>query len=436
MMNADNSPRQPYATYNDWYAAQDKARLIVKSKDAENIFRKTGITFAVYGHADSAEKLIPFDLIPRIISGREWRKLAQGIEQRVIALNAFLDDIYHKQEIIKAGRIPRELIERNEAFLPQMIGFRPPGGVYTHIVGTDIVRTGEDQFYVLEDNARTPSGVSYMLENRETMMQMFPELFHQNRVRPVENYPYLLRQSLASLAPPGCEGKPRVAVLTPGIYNSAYYEHSFLADMMGVELVEGSDLRVIDGKVKMRTTRGYEAIDVLYRRVDDDYLDPLTFKPESALGVPGIMDVYRAGNITIANAPGTGICDDKAIYSYMPEIVEFYTGRKALLENVPTWRCSEAGQPEIRAGQPRRPRRQGSPRLRRLRHAGRPDRLEEGTHAFCRKAEGTAQQLHRPADTVALDGADPRQQGHRATPCGPSPLCSRVRQGADHSRRA
>jgi len=341
MMNADNTPRNPYENYNEWYSRQDSAPLIQKSKDAENIFRKTGITFAVYGHADSSEKLIPFDIIPRIISGREWRKLAQGIEQRVLALNAFLDDIYHKQEIIRAGRIPRELIEKNEAFLPEMIGFTPPGGVYTHIVGTDIVRTGEDQFYVLEDNARTPSGVSYMLENRETMMQMFPELFHENRVQRVEDYPYLLRQSLASLAPPGCTGKPRVAVLTPGIYNSAYYEHSFLADMMGVELVEGSDLRVMDGKVKMRTTRGYEAIDVLYRRVDDDFLDPLTFRPDSALGVPGIMDVYRAGNITIANAPGTGISDDKAIYSYMPEIVEFYTGRKPLLENVPTWRCSE-----------------------------------------------------------------------------------------------
>jgi uncharacterized circularly permuted ATP-grasp superfamily protein len=342
MITADGAPRGPYQNYFDWYSSQDPARLLAKSRDAENIFRKTGITFAVYGHADSAEKLIPFDIIPRIISGREWRKLAQGIEQRVLALNAFLDDIYHKQEIIKAGRIPRELIEKNVAFLPEMIGFRPPGGVYTHIVGTDIVRTGEDQFYVLEDNARTPSGVSYMLENRETMMQMFPELFQLNKVQRVEDYPYLLRQSLASLAPPGCKGKPRVAVLTPGIYNSAYYEHSFLADMMGVELVEGSDLRVIDGKVKMRTTRGYEAIDVLYRRVDDDFLDPLTFRPDSALGIPGIMDVYRAGNITIANAPGTGISDDKAIYSYMPEIVEFYTGRKALLENVPTWRCSEA----------------------------------------------------------------------------------------------
>jgi uncharacterized circularly permuted ATP-grasp superfamily protein len=341
MLNAGLDPRPPYRSYHEWYAAQDPASLIAKSRDAENIFRKTGITFNVYGHEDQSEKLIPFDIIPRIISGREWRKLAQGIEQRVVALNAFLDDIYHKQEIIKAGRVPRALIEKNPTFLPEMIGMRPPGGVYTHIVGTDIVRTGEDQFYVLEDNARTPSGVSYMLENRETMMQMFPELFFANKIRPVEDYPYQLRQSLEELAPPGCKGKPRVAVLTPGIYNSAYYEHSFLADQMGVELVEGSDLRVINGKVCMRTTLGYEPIDVLYRRVDDDYLDPLTFRADSALGIPGIMDVYRAGNITIANAPGTGICDDKAIYSYMPEIVEFYTGRKAMLENVPTWRCSE-----------------------------------------------------------------------------------------------
>lgn len=341
MIDEDGGPRAPYADYHEWYSQQDPALLAAKSREAEYIFRKTGITFNVYGHAESAEKLIPFDIVPRIIAGKEWRRLAQGIEQRVVALNAFLYDIYHKQEIIRAGRIPRQLISNNAAFLPEMIGMRPPGGVYTHIVGTDIVRTGENQFYVLEDNARTPSGVSYMLENRETMLQMFPELFHRNKVQRVEDYPYLLRQSLQSLAPPGCGGTPRVAILTPGIYNSAYYEHSFLADMMGVELVEGSDLRVIDGKVKMRTTRGYEAIDVLYRRVDDDYLDPLAFNPESALGVPGIMDVYRAGNITIANAPGTGISDDKAIYSYMPEIVEFYTGRKALLENVPTWRCSE-----------------------------------------------------------------------------------------------
>lgn len=317
------------------------AQTSAKSDDAESVFRKTGITFAVYGDQEAGERLIPFDIIPRIISGQEWRRLSQGIEQRVMALNAFLDDIYHRQEIVRAGRIPKELIFRNEAFLPEMIGFRPPGNVYTHIIGVDIVRTAENQFYVLEDNARTPSGVSYMLENRETMMQLFPELFQNVKVRPVENYPQLLRQSLASLAPPGTQDVPTVAVLTPGIYNSAYFEHAFLADQMGVELVEGSDLRVVDGRVAMRTTQGYRAIDVLYRRVDDAFLDPLTFRPDSTLGVPGIMDVYRAGNITIANAPGTGIADDKAIYSYMPEIIEFYTGRKAILENVPTWRCSE-----------------------------------------------------------------------------------------------
>lgn len=333
--------RQPYAGYDGWLQTQDPARLTEKMKDAERVFRRTGITFAVYGQEEAAERLIPFDIVPRIISGAEWRRLTQGIEQRVQALNAFLDDIYHRQEILRAGRIPRELISANEAFLPEMIGVRPPAGVYTHIIGVDIVRTGENEFFVLEDNARTPSGVSYMIENRETMMQLFPELFQTVKVRPVENYPQLLRQSLSAVAPRSAEGSPTVAVLTPGSYNSAYFEHAFLADQMGVELVEGHDLRVVDGHVAMRTTQGYKRIDVLYRRVDDDYLDPLTFNPNSALGVPGIMDVFRAGNITIANAPGTGIADDKAIYSYMPEIVEFYTGRKAILGNIPTWRCSE-----------------------------------------------------------------------------------------------
>ena len=255
----------------------------------------------------------------------------------------FLHDIYNRQEILRAGVVPVDLIRQNVAFLPQMMGFTPPGKIYTHIVGTDIVRTGEDDFFVLEDNARTPSGVSYMLENRETMLQMFPELFSQNKVKPVSNYPKNLRRSLEASAPNNCDGRPTVAILTPGIHNSAYFEHSFLADQMGVELVEGHDLRVFDGRIKMRTTRGFKTIDVLYRRVDDDYLDPLNFNPDSMLGVPGIMDVYRAGNITIANAPGTGIADDKAIYSYMPEIVEFYTGEKAILKNVQTFRCSEAG---------------------------------------------------------------------------------------------
>ncbi|WP_431192828.1 circularly permuted type 2 ATP-grasp protein [Tianweitania aestuarii] len=341
-MRPENSGlRQPYQKYQAWIDEQDPARLTEKMQDAERVFRRTGITFAVYGEDAAAERLIPFDIVPRILSGQEWRRLMQGIEQRVQALNAFLDDIYHRQEIIKAGRVPRELIANNEAFLPEMIGVRPPGGVYTHIIGTDIVRTAEDEFFVLEDNARTPSGVSYMLENRETMMQLFPELFQRIKVRPVANYPQLLRQSLAAVKPEGCEGSPRIAVLTPGSFNSAYFEHAFLADQMGVELVEGQDLRVIDGHVAMRTTQGYKRIDVLYRRVDDAFLDPMTFRPDSALGVPGIMDVYRAGKITIANAPGTGIADDKAIYSYMPEIIEFYTGRKALLPNIETYRCSE-----------------------------------------------------------------------------------------------
>ena len=280
-------------------------------------------------------------MVPRIVTAVEWRRLTRGIEQRVSALNAFIHDLYHRQEIIRAGRVPERLFRHNDAWLPHMVGFTPPGGVYTHIVGIDLVRTGPDQWFVLEDNARTPSGVSYMLENRETMMAMFPELFTRVPVAAVSDYPRRLAKSLAACAPSAATGTPRVAVLTPGIYNSAYYEHAFLADQMGAELVEGSDLRVIGGRVCMRTTLGYEPIDVLYRRVDDDFLDPLTFNPSSVLGVPGIMDVYRAGGITIANAPGTGIADDKAIYSFMPEIVEFYTGSKPLLPNVQTWRCAD-----------------------------------------------------------------------------------------------
>ncbi|MGB2201436.1 MAG: circularly permuted type 2 ATP-grasp protein [Pseudooceanicola atlanticus] len=333
--------RPPYSMFKEWFDGEDPSRLRAKQREAEELFRLTGITFNVYGRAEAEERLIPFDIVPRIISGLEWQRLSRGIEQRVRAINAFLYDIYHKQEIVKAGRIPEHMISQNEAFLPHMVGVNPPGGVYTHIVGIDLVRTDDNQFYVLEDNARTPSGVSYMLENRETMLQMFPELFANNRVKPVETYPTNLRRSLAACAPPATTGNPTVAVLTPGIFNSAYFEHSFLADQMGAELVEGHDLRVVDGRVAMRTTEGYKPIDVLYRRVDDDFLDPLNFNPESQLGVPGIMDVYRAGGITIANAPGTGIADDKAIYSYMPEIVEFYTGERPLLENVPTYRCSE-----------------------------------------------------------------------------------------------
>lgn len=343
-MHMSEGPRTPYTGYEAWFADQNSTRLATKSQEAEAFFRRTGITFNVYGQQDAEERLIPFDLVPRIISSREWTKLSKGIEQRVYAINAFLHDIYNRQEILRAGVVPIELIAQNDAFLPQMIDFTPPGNVYTHIVGTDIVRTGEDDFFVLEDNARTPSGVSYMLENRETMLQMFPELFSSIRVQPVSDYPKNLRRSLEASAPSGCTGRPCVVILTPGIHNSAYYEHSFLADQMGVELVEGHDLRVVDGHIAMRTTKGYKTIDVIYRRVDDEYLDPLTFNPSSMLGVPGIMDVYRAGNITITNAPGTGVADDKAVYSYIPDIIKFYTGDSAILKNVETYRCSEPQQ--------------------------------------------------------------------------------------------
>ncbi|HZF46184.1 MAG TPA: circularly permuted type 2 ATP-grasp protein [Sphingomonadaceae bacterium] len=342
MRQADGSIRPAYRDYVTWLDEQDPALMRRKSREAEQFFRRTGITFNVYGDDDAEERLIPFDMVPRIITGTEWRRLSRGIEQRVRALNAFMHDLYHRQEILRSGRIPLSLFKSNVAWLPQMVGFTPPGGVYTHIVGIDLVRTGPNEFMVLEDNARTPSGVSYMLENRETMMAMFPELFAKIHVQSVSDYPRRLAKSLAACAPDAASDKPVVAVLTPGIYNSAYYEHAFLADQMGAELVEGSDLRVVDGRVQMRTTAGFQPIDVLYRRVDDDFLDPLTFNPQSMLGVPGIMDVYRSGGITIANAPGTGIADDKAIYSFMPEIVEFYTGEKPLLPNVPTWRCAEA----------------------------------------------------------------------------------------------
>jgi uncharacterized circularly permuted ATP-grasp superfamily protein len=342
MRDEGGAVRTAYAGYHGWLEDQATDWLRRQNQAAEAFFRRSGITFNVYGDTAGEERLIPFDIVPRIITAAEWRKLTRGIEQRVRALNALLHDLYHRREIVRAGRLPERLLRDNSAYLEQMAGFAPPGGVYTHVVGIDIVRTGADEFMVLEDNARTPSGVSYMLENRETMMAMFPELFSQVPVCPVSDYPRRLARSLAACAPAATKGRPVVAVLTPGIHNSAYFEHAFLADQMGAELVEGGDLRVVDGRIAMRTTQGYEPIDVLYRRVDDDYLDPLTFKPDSALGVAGIMDIYRAGGITIANAPGTGIADDKAIYSFMPEIVEFYTGEKPLLTNVPTWRCAEA----------------------------------------------------------------------------------------------
>ena len=337
---SEGKGRQPYLKLIPWIEEQGFGKLSKQSIQAEELFRSIGITFNVYGDSDGEERIIPFDLIPRIISSREWLHLEKGIIQRVAAINAFLADIYHRQEIIRAGIIPSELINSNVSYLPEMCGFTPPGNIYTHIVGVDIVRTGPDEFFVLEDNARVPSGVSYMIENRATMLQMFPELFANHRIRTVSDYPKQLFQSLAESASSFIDD-PNVAILTPGIFNSAYYEHSFLADEMGIDLLEGSDLEVRGGRVTIRTTTGTSPVDVIYRRIDDDYLDPLSFNPDSVLGTPGLFDAYRNGAVMLANAPGAGIADDKAVYSYMPEIIKFYTGEKPLLDNVPTWRCAD-----------------------------------------------------------------------------------------------
>jgi len=341
-MHGDGSAtRDAYARVAQWLAETPDDYLQTRRAQAELFFRRIGITFAVYGDAEADERLIPFDIVPRILSRAEWRRLEAGLVQRVQALNAFLRDIYGPREILRAGIVPEELILRNPQFCLPAIGIEPAHGVYTHIAGIDIVRTGHDQFYVLEDNARTPSGVSYMLENREVMLRLLPELFDRHRVAPVDDYPEELLATLRSVAPPRCKDAPTVAVLTPGFHNSAYYEHSFIADKLGVELVEGIDLAVSDDVLYMRTTEGPRRVDVLYRRVDDAFLDPLVFRPESMLGVPGIVAAQAAGNLTIANAIGTGIADDKAVYSYMPEIVRFYSGEAPLIENVPTWRCRE-----------------------------------------------------------------------------------------------
>ncbi|MEJ8574568.1 circularly permuted type 2 ATP-grasp protein [Microbaculum marinum] len=333
--------REPYRGLAEWLEGIPDDLIEQRRSEAELLFRRIGITFAVYGEARSEERIIPFDVVPRIITGTEWGRMAEGLEQRVKAINAFLADIYSNQEILKAGILPAELIFANPAFRPEMMGRKIRGDVYVPIAGIDIVRVDADTFYVLEDNARTPSGVSYMLEDREVMMLLFPELFSRYNVRPVENYPEELLATLQSIAPENAPREPTIALLTPGPFNSAFYEHSFLADKVGIELVEGHDLVVRDNFVYMRTTQGLQQVDVIYRRVDDDFIDPLTFRPDSALGVAGLMSVYEAGNVSLANAVGTGIADDKAIYSYMPEILKFYLGEEPILKNVPTHRCRE-----------------------------------------------------------------------------------------------
>ena len=342
MFLSDGKVRKPYSKVETWLKKLGPSDIERAIRESEARFRRQGITFAVYGDNKASERIIPFDIVPRVFSSLEWRRLSSGIEQRVRAMNAFLHDLYHRQDILRAGRIPTDVIVQNDAFVPEMVGVNPIKGIYAHIMGIDIVRVAENDFYVLEDNCRTPSGVSYMLEDREAMMHLFPELFSQHRIAPVENYPSVLHKTLESVAPSTSSDEPVIVVLTPGIHNSAFFEHAFLADEMGVELCEGSDLFVSDGWLYMRTTQAPKKVDVVYRRIDDAYLDPLAFRPESNLGVPGIFDVYRAGRVTLVNAPGTGVADDKSIYTYMPEIIEFYTGEKPLLKNVPTWRCSDA----------------------------------------------------------------------------------------------
>jgi uncharacterized circularly permuted ATP-grasp superfamily protein len=341
MRAAGGKVRTAYAALSEWLQRVPPDVLDYRRREAETIFRRMGITFAVYGETESTERLIPFDIIPRILTAKEWEIISRGLAQRVKALNAYIHDVYTKREILRAGIVPEDLVYQNPVFRPEMNGVTVPHDIYLQIAGIDIVRTDAEKFYVLEDNTRVPSGVSYMLENREIMLRLFPELFAKYRVAPVEDYTDDLLATLKSVAPNTAPGDPTVVLLTPGIFNSAYFEHSFLADKMGVELVEGRDLFVKSNVVYMRTTEGPKRVDVIYRRVDDDFLDPLVFRPDSVLGLPGLMSAYRSGQITIANAVGTGVVDDKAVYSYMPEIVKFYLDEEPLLSNVPTWRCRE-----------------------------------------------------------------------------------------------
>ena len=336
MYAAPDRVRPHYSRYRDWLAGLPAEEMVRKRQEADLLFRRVGITFAVYGDEAGAERLIPFDTIPRMIPGHEWAFLKRGLTQRVQALNAFLHDIYHEQAILKAGVVPAAAILGNAEFQPAMQGITLPNQVYAHIAGIDLVRHHDGAYYVLEDNLRTPSGVSYMLENRKMSMRLFPELFATHAVAPVDHYPALLLKTLQAAAPAGIND-PTVVVLTPGRFNSAYFEHAFLAQQMGVELVEGADLQVRDGHVWMRTTAGLRRVDVIYRRIDDAYLDPLAFKPESVLGVPGLLAVYRAGRVAITNAVGTGVADDKSIYPYVPDMIRFYCGEEPLLQNVPTW---------------------------------------------------------------------------------------------------
>ena len=338
MFASPDKPRKHYESFSNWQNKQTSDYITNRRSEADLIFRRVGITFAVYGDDAGTERLIPFDIIPRVIPATEWKQLELGLKQRVKALNMFIHDIYHEQNIIKAGVMPADQIFANAQYRPEMQNIHVAKDIYAHIAGVDVVRAGAGEFYVLEDNLRVPSGVSYMLEDRKMMMRLFPELFAKNKVAPVEHYPDLLLETLRSVSPQGITD-PTVVVLTPGMYNSAYFEHAFLAQQMGVELVEGKDLFVEKEMVYMRTTNGPKRVDVIYRRLDDDFLDPEVFRSDSTLGVKGLLSAYRAGNVTLSNAVGTGVADDKSIYPFVPDMVKFYLSEKPLLNNVPTLQC-------------------------------------------------------------------------------------------------
>jgi uncharacterized circularly permuted ATP-grasp superfamily protein len=340
MFSPDNSPRREAKTLVQRLQSLPSGELQRRQGAAEHALLQLGITFNVYGDAAGTERIFPFDVVPRVVGAKEWDRIERGLKQRIEALNLFLDDLYHEQKIVRDGVVPEEVVRSAKSFRKQCVGLNPPRGIWCHITGTDLVRDGDGEVYVLEDNLRCPSGVSYVLENRQVMKRTFPQLFEATRIRPVVDYPSRLLDMLESIAPVGVLS-PRVVVLTPGPHNSAYFEHSFLAQQMGVELVEGRDLVVADGLVMMRTTKGFERVDVIYRRIDDDFLDPHAFRDDSALGVPGLMNVYKAGRVGLANAPGTGVADDKVVYAYIPKVIKYYLDQDPIIPNVPTFMCWE-----------------------------------------------------------------------------------------------
>jgi len=343
MFDHECEPRSAARALTQLIETLPEGELLRRQQSAERALLNMGITFSVYGDREGTERIFPFDLVPRIVAAQEWRLIERGLKQRIHALNLFVDDVYHRQLIVKNGVIPAEILQTAVSFRKACVDFDPPRGIWCHVTGTDLVRDGDGQIYVLEDNLRCPSGVSYVLQNRVVIKRTFPQLFESSRIRPVDDYPSRLRDMLESLSPSDVD-TPRVVVLTPGPYNSAYFEHSFLAQQMGVELVEGGDLVVSDGLVWMRTTKGFERVDVIYRRIDDDFLDPTAFRSDSVLGVRGLFDVYKAGRVALANAPGTGVADDKVVYSYVPEMVKYYLGEDIIIPNVPTYLCANAKQ--------------------------------------------------------------------------------------------